>query len=85
MDRIDEIVSYVDGGVCQNFDEICQACLGCNYDDLSKENQANLADQIFHCEQCNWTLPSDDLGETEESDGFLCKECEDEALNDEDD
>ena len=34
---------------------------------------------FFTCDQCNHTLCSADLSETEAGDGFLCKECANES------
>jgi hypothetical protein len=51
---------------------------------LSKEELSDIDKAIFTCDLCGWTMPQEEMGESEESDGFLCRECEKEHLMEED-
>lgn len=84
MSRIQELIDSVEGGVCKSIDELCRESLEVELEELTKEELSEIDQNIFTCDQCGWTMSVDDLGDREESDGFLCRECEDENKNEED-
>src|SRR5438128_1737565 len=76
MNRIEEISDYVGGGCAQNLSELCQSVLDCTEDDLTREELCEWEEKLFTCDQCEWTMPIEELSESESSDGFLCLECD---------
>ena len=75
MSVVRAIVALVDGGTGLSLDELCERC-GVPYDKLTPAQLAELEMEIFTCDQCDNTYPVDYRADTETSDGFLCKGCD---------
>lgn len=74
---LDSIEAYVGGGVAETLENIIES-LGYDFDKLDRHTKAAIDSQFFTCDECNHSMPVDECAETEEGDGFLCKECADE-------
>ena len=71
-DKIDDLISSVDGGVAQSICEMVRDQLDIELEDLPQTDLDRIDEAIFTCELCGWTMPTDD--ESEE-DG-ICRECQ---------
>lgn len=75
---IAEMEEYVGSGCSQSLEDIIGCFYGGDIENLDRHTLASIDERFFCCDQCNWTMPVDELAETEAGDGFLCKECADE-------
>lgn len=82
--RMDEMIDSVGGGVCKTIEELCEE-FNIVFDDLIPREHAYIDERIFCCDRCNWTMPCDELADSEEADGFICRECDDEGEHEEED
>ena len=73
---LDDLQGKVQGGVAESLENLLES-MGYKVEKLDRHTLAAIDEHFFCCDQCNWTMPVDDLSETEAGDGFLCKECVD--------
>lgn len=71
---IDTLESMIQGGVAESLENLVEK-MGFDLDKLDRHTLAVIDEMFFCCDQCNWTMPVDELCETEAGDGFLCREC----------
>lgn len=71
---IDDLVGDIEGGVAKSLEQLIEE-RGYDFDTLDRHTLAAIDERFFVCDQCNWTMPVDELSETEVGDGFLCREC----------
>ena len=74
---IQDMEEYIGGGTSETLEHVVGCVSGIDLDKLDRHTLAAIDEHFFCCDQCNWTMPVDDLSETEAGDGFLCKECDD--------
>jgi len=72
---LDDLQGRVQGGVAETLQNILDV-MGYEIEELDRHTLAAIDEHFFCCDQCNWTMPVDELSETESGDGFLCKECD---------
>lgn len=71
---LDELETAVQGGVAESLENLIES-LGYEQWRLDRHTLAAIDERFFTCDQCNHTMPVDELDETEAGEGFLCKEC----------
>lgn len=74
---LDDLQSKVMGGVAETLQNLLDV-MGFEIEELDRYTLAAIDEHFFTCDQCNHTMPVDELAETEAGDGFWCKECADE-------
>lgn len=74
---ISDLEGDIEGGVAKSLEQLIEK-RGYQFDRLDRHTLAAIDEMFFVCDQCDWTMPVDELSETETGDGFLCKECADE-------
>lgn len=72
---IKDMEEYIGGGTSETLEHVFEICCGYDFYKLDRHTLAAIDEHFFTCDQCNWTMPVDELSETEADDGFLCKEC----------
>lgn len=76
---IDTLESMIQGGVAESLENLIES-MGFNPDKLDRITLAVIDEMFFTCDQCNYTMPVDELCETGVGDGFLCRECAEDGL-----
>ena len=74
-DKIDEMISSVDGGCSSSICELVREHLDKELEELSQDETDRIDEAIFTCEQCGWTMPIDEQADEDDS---ICRECQDE-------
>lgn len=75
---IADLESIIKGGHAETLENLIES-LGYDLDKLDQYTKAAVDERFFTCDDCCFSMPVDELSETEEGDGFLCKECADEV------
>lgn len=76
---IDTLESMIQRGVAESLENLIEK-MGFDLNKLDRITLAVIDEMFFTCDQCNHSMPVDELSETEAGDGFLCKECAEDGL-----
>jgi hypothetical protein len=71
---IAELEASVKGGVAETLENLIES-FGYNMEKLDRHTLAAIDERFFTCDVCNFSMPVDELSETEAGDGFLCNDC----------
>ena len=74
---IADLEESIQGGVAESLENLLES-MGYEHWRLDRLTLAAIDERFFTCDQCNHTMPIDELSGHEAGDGFLCNECSEE-------
>lgn len=70
--KLQELVEYVEGGICESLEEAC-AAIGVDYDKLCPADLDAIDDKLFVCEECGWLQPMEQCAD--DTAHVVCDDC----------